>query len=218
MDKWWQGAFSRTPEGLQVVWPERVCLCVCVCDDPIVYLEARHSLDNYQTYGAVKRPGCAYVKDFVQIKRVCRFTRIRVVLYSWAGMHEVTTTYIMHKIPHRSSWNQLPIIAPDTAVHPQPQCSATGAEIQEISTESCQSRVAKTQKVFFFHLWYSIHMTASKMKRWGRYMARRTTFASLKLCHFPFWIAAPVLEMKSITNLKKSSLDDGKVVFFFFFF
>lgn len=139
-----------------------------------------------------------------------------VVLHSWAGMHEVTTTYILHKIPHRSSWNQLPIIAPDIAVHPQPQRSATGAEIQEISTESCQSCVAKTQKVFLFHLWYSIHMTASKMKMWGRYMARPTPFACLKLCHFPFWIAALVLEMKSITNLKKSSPDDGKDFFFFF--
>lgn len=50
---------------------ELVRLCMCACDNPIVYLEARHSLDNYQTYGTVKRPGCAYVKDFVQIKRVC---------------------------------------------------------------------------------------------------------------------------------------------------
>lgn len=140
------------------------------------------------------------------------------VLYSWAGKHEVTTTYIMHKIPHRSSWKQLPIIAPDIAVHPQPQCSATGAEIQEISTESCQSCVAKTQKVFLFHLWYSIHMTASKMKMWGRYMARWTTFACLKLCHFPFWIAAPVLDMILIANFKKSSLDDGKEVFLLLLF
>lgn len=217
MDKWRQGAFSRTPEGLQVVWHERVCLCMCVSDDPIVGLEARHSLDNYQMYGAVKRPGCAYVKDFVQIKRVSVYWYTYVVLYSWAGTHEVTTTYSMHKIPHRSSWNQLPIIAPDIAVHPQPQCSATGAEIQEISPESCQSCVAKTQKVFLFHLWYSIHMTTPKMKMWGRYMAPRTTFACLKLCHFPFRIAAPVSEMKSITNLKKSSPDDGKEGFFFFF-
>lgn len=140
------------------------------------------------------------------------------VLYSWAGKHEVTTTYIMHKIPHRSSWKQLPIIAPDIAVHPQPQCSATGAEIQEISTESCQSCVAKTQKVFLFHLWYSIHMTAPKMKMWGRYMARWTTFACLKLCHFPFWIAAPVLDMILIANFKKSSLDDGKEVFLLLLF
>lgn len=121
------------------------------------------------------------------------YSHTSVALYFWAGMHEVTTTYIMHKIPHRSSWNQLPIIVPDTAVHPQPQCWATGAEIQEISTESCQSCVAKTQKVFLFHLWYFIHMTTSKTNMWGRHMARRSTFACLKLCHFPFLTSGPSL-------------------------
>lgn len=71
-------------------------------------------------------------------------------LHSLGGMHEVTRAYIMHEMPHRSSWNQLLIIVPDRVVHPQPQHSATGAEIHRISTENYQGRVGKTQKGFSF--------------------------------------------------------------------
>lgn len=189
MDKWWQGAFSRTPEGLQVVWQE----CAFLGRSNCLSGGAAFPWQLPGLCSCQQAKMCTCERLCVDKMCVSVYAYTYVVLYSWAGMHEVTSTYIMHKIPHRNtSWNQLPIIVPDTEVHPQPQRWATGAEIQEISTESCQSCVAKTQKVFLFHLWYFIHMTTSKVNTWGRSMARRTTFACLKLGHFPFWLAAPV--------------------------
>lgn len=90
MDQWWQGAFSSTPEGCQVVWYEWVFVCgvymnerghlsvhMCLWQSNCLQ-EVQSSQDNYQTYGAVNKLVCVYVKSFVFTKCVCMCPCIRM--------------------------------------------------------------------------------------------------------------------------------------------
>lgn len=124
--------------------------------------------------------------------------------------NEVTRAYIMHEMPHRSSWNQPLIIVPDRVVHPQPRRRATGAEIRRTSAENCQSCAGwNTERAFLFppatfnthdgmqklmreaHMWYSgIHLHGRigfmfpKLHRWHRRSA--DTFDNQISCFFFF--------------------------------
>lgn len=96
-------------------------------------------------------------------KNVCVRVRVFkcVALYCQGGTHEVTVAYVIHAMPHRSSWNQLLIIVPDRLVHTQR--TATGAGIPWISTENCQNRI------FFFFFTCDILDTWRHAKMNGRY-------------------------------------------------
>lgn len=105
---------------------------------------------------------------------------------------------------HRFSWNQLLIIVPDRVVHPQPQRWATGAETRWISTNYSQNCIAKTPSVFFFfHLWYSIQMTAYRTgcmrHMYGR--VEYTCMVERASCSLSTSGAGLGVEMKSITSV-----------------
>lgn len=153
------------------VW---LCLRTCACNNPIV--DRRHKAPWTITRLMELSTG-QYVHMWdILYWQMCAHMLMYVFkcvgLYLNKGMHEVTIAYFKHKIPHRSSWSQVFIIAPDRAVHPQPRTKQLerkfGKSLQRIS----RTVLLKHRRCFCFTCDILYTWRHRKMNRWSRCIAR----------------------------------------------
>lgn len=162
------------------------CLCICVwC---IVYGWASAVCVHVSVVIFNRRHGAPWtipkLMELSTSQCVCRL--ICVGLWMRREMDEVTVAYIIYEMPHRFSWNQLFIIAPDRVVHPQPQHWATGEETHWISNSNSQNSTAKMQRPLFFTCDILYILQHTQMNMWRTYLLQWNTFVWLKLRHAPF--------------------------------
>lgn len=113
MDRWWQAAFSSTPEGFQVVWHEWAFVCVVhMNENSRLHMcpwqsdcstEAQSSRDNYQTSGAVNRLECEVLCWQNVCACVCVFKCAVLVRNAWGN----------HSLHH--AWNATQVFLESTS-------------------------------------------------------------------------------------------------------